>query len=973
MWLLKVEDATLENFQEGHAPPYAILSHVWQGAEQSFQEVWAIGAGVVGAPALSDKIRNFCAYAKSRGYNWVWIDTCCIDKSSSAELSEALNSMFAYYAKAQICFAYLYDINGSEDPRATPSSFRNSTWFKRGWTLQELIAPHSVIFLSPEWQQVGTNHALADVLQEITGIDQQILTHAIPLTAISVARRMSWASGRVTTRVEDSAYSLMGIFNVYMPTVYGEGPRAFKRLQEEILKQLSDQSIFAWGPKLEENHDDTARKTYERPLSFATYQTRLASEENHGLQGLLAQSPKDFAHSAQIYPIPFSELSEALGVPVPVPVYHPTSGGLRIRMPTIADPMPAPVVPSTSVSILPAILACKDQSGNLVILYLRRDSDSPDRFSVGFPTNGRYIRTALWYWQVRRQRGVQIVDFYVTHRHPLVSALPDVPRPHSSQSNSSGSDDTDPDLSDDVAVFFILPVWVLAGLSRNSGFVPWNADGRAPSDGLSITVPMPRRMPTGIGSATAGLLRSEFFRNAYWTDTGGRSVPTVTFLRISFWLGCRCPRTVDTVALEDIWVDFHIGSEEMLRQWHGPTRRSLRESSDEGECSRHHLSRDAFVMRFQKGRYVFHCRIMPWCPALSSRQDVDAAARWEYLMDLRIRQDDQELFNGPSPGIQSVEYNPHQQLAHHTPATHPFQFLPGVSSNHAHELTPLIFHPSHQFGLGNNLHHPAIQALPSHPIHLPVPFRMASASQRWASTSQHWATPSQPEHHSPVAIPPGRPLLPSRPLPPPLPPRPPTTFGAPPVPPRHPTVLEPPPIPPRPYTGMLYQTPHQDLQPPWVTQHYRTPSPDVFVPPRYEPSYDQPTYGRETVTPSRFSSSIVQDSAQLASRAEIRSQRFPPMFVPFLAEEQHGDPPERLTVRVPGVHFAEPLVVPRPDSWVDDDASPLTPEEEWADALEEPWHDPQQELWTADQVSLAHSQEHQTHSSARAGRRRTSF
>ncbi|KAI0773231.1 hypothetical protein BD413DRAFT_440102, partial [Trametes elegans] len=107
---------------------------------------------------------------------------------------------------------------------------------KRGWTLQELLAPHSI----------GSNHALAAVIHEITGIDEDTLTHTMSLTDISVARRMSWASGRVTSRVEDQPYSLMGIFSVYMPTVYGEGPRAFTRLQEEILQQLPDQSIFLW-------------------------------------------------------------------------------------------------------------------------------------------------------------------------------------------------------------------------------------------------------------------------------------------------------------------------------------------------------------------------------------------------------------------------------------------------------------------------------------------------------------------------------------------------------------------------------------------------------------------------------------------------------------------------------------------------------------------------------------------------------
>ncbi|KAI0773204.1 heterokaryon incompatibility protein-domain-containing protein [Trametes elegans] len=252
MWLLNTADLTLHLFDAKEVPPYAILSHVWRGEEQSFQDVMAIHARAAQGDVsmlrnLSGKIRSFCSFAEKAGYKWVWIDNCCIDKGSSAELSEALNSMYSWYANADMCYAFLDDVRGDEDPRAPTSAFRRSQWFTRGWTLQELLAPHSVIFLSPEWQSVGSNHALADILAEITGIDEDIVTHKMSLNDVSVARRMSWASARETRRIEDRAYSLMGIFSVNMPTVYGEGGRAFTRLQEEILKQLPDQSIFAWG------------------------------------------------------------------------------------------------------------------------------------------------------------------------------------------------------------------------------------------------------------------------------------------------------------------------------------------------------------------------------------------------------------------------------------------------------------------------------------------------------------------------------------------------------------------------------------------------------------------------------------------------------------------------------------------------------------------------------------------------------
>ena len=127
------------------------------------------------------------------------------------------------------------------------SGFRRSEWFTRGWTLQELIAPPKLIFFSREWHILCSRDALVQVLRETTGVDEDILLQIDSLHSVSVARRMSWAAGRQTTRIEDTAYSLMGIFGIHMPTIYGEGRNAFLRLQEEILRRSSDQSIFAWG------------------------------------------------------------------------------------------------------------------------------------------------------------------------------------------------------------------------------------------------------------------------------------------------------------------------------------------------------------------------------------------------------------------------------------------------------------------------------------------------------------------------------------------------------------------------------------------------------------------------------------------------------------------------------------------------------------------------------------------------------
>ncbi|OSD04051.1 HET-domain-containing protein [Trametes coccinea BRFM310] len=237
MWLLDTKTGALTNSKGS----YAILSHVWSpSGEQTFQEVRAL-IPIPGLSGASAKIKDCCAFARGHGYSRVWIDTCCIDKTSSAELSEAINSMYLWYSEAVVCIVFLEDVDASQDPRNPHSQFRRSRWWRRGWTLQELIAPRAVLFVSRDWEPLGTKRSLADIIEQITGIDRSVLANDRPLNTISVARRMSWAAGRETTRLEDEAYSLMGLFDIHMPTLYGEGRRAFIRLQEEILRRIPDQ------------------------------------------------------------------------------------------------------------------------------------------------------------------------------------------------------------------------------------------------------------------------------------------------------------------------------------------------------------------------------------------------------------------------------------------------------------------------------------------------------------------------------------------------------------------------------------------------------------------------------------------------------------------------------------------------------------------------------------------------------------
>ncbi|KAM5545093.1 hypothetical protein V8D89_001204 [Ganoderma adspersum] len=226
-------------------------------------------------PELSPKIRDACRIARENGYRYIWIDSCCIDKSSSSELSEAINSMYKWYGLAAVCYAYLADVPPGTDHQAKGSAFRKSRWFRRGWTLQELIAPFSVQFLSEEWAPIGSKRELVDLVESVTKIDERALLRVEPLDMFSVAQRLSWAAYRETTREEDQAYSLLGMFDINMPTLYGEGNRAFRRLQEQIMQRTPDQSLFAWGgiyPSSQLSHDPDLTDTQK--AYHAILQTR---------------------------------------------------------------------------------------------------------------------------------------------------------------------------------------------------------------------------------------------------------------------------------------------------------------------------------------------------------------------------------------------------------------------------------------------------------------------------------------------------------------------------------------------------------------------------------------------------------------------------------------------------------------------------------------------------------------------------
>ncbi|KAF5329225.1 hypothetical protein D9758_018195 [Tetrapyrgos nigripes] len=243
MHLLNTKTLKLMEFY-ADIPWYAILSHTWEKEEVTFQDIQNLGTARLKAGFA--KVLN--AYARARNYNfeWIWIDSCCINKESSAELSEAINSMYQYYENAVVCYVYLCDVSIEFHPRNPKSTFKDSRWFKRGWTLQELLAPDYVVFLDKDWVRIGTRWTLCDVVSVITSIPVEVF-EGHNINRYSVAQRMSWVALRETTRAEDQAYSLMGIFGVSMPPIYGEGgAKAFVRLRQEIIKISDDRSIFAW-------------------------------------------------------------------------------------------------------------------------------------------------------------------------------------------------------------------------------------------------------------------------------------------------------------------------------------------------------------------------------------------------------------------------------------------------------------------------------------------------------------------------------------------------------------------------------------------------------------------------------------------------------------------------------------------------------------------------------------------------------
>jgi hypothetical protein len=315
-----INNATLAlEFFMGTPPAYAILSHTWEDEEVTFEDFTDVDPQKRTRMKGFGKIAMTCELARRVGLTHSWVDTCCIDKRSSAELTEAINSMFQWYTDAAICFAWLADLapvaeaeveandaaalsrlslaQQHEPPPAqharTIPGLEQCRWFTRGWTLQELIAPRIVEFYDRDWHFRGTKADLGAQLTRITNVSQEVLANPARMHRLSVAARMSWAAGRVTTRAEDMAYCLLGIFDVNMPMLYGEGDRAFLRLQEAIASQTNDLSLFAWTAE-----DPAAAAVSGKAEDGRVLSKGKSPQQTH--RGVFASSPAEFRRAASI-------------------------------------------------------------------------------------------------------------------------------------------------------------------------------------------------------------------------------------------------------------------------------------------------------------------------------------------------------------------------------------------------------------------------------------------------------------------------------------------------------------------------------------------------------------------------------------------------------------------------------------------------------------------------------------------------
>jgi len=351
MRLLNTRTLTLTTFI-GETPEYVILSHRWEDEEVLFEDVMKVPISDTRSPARAkrgfSKVQGTCALALRDGFDWVWIDNCCIDKASSTELQEAINSMFRWYQEAQVCYAYLSDV--PDEQAGCDVAFGQSLWFTRGWTLQELLAPYSVEFYAADWAPIGSKATRADQIASIAGINLTALKTDWVDSGESyvAAEKMSWAAHRLVTRPEDMAYCLLGLFDATMPLLYGEGgPKAFRRLQQVVFESEIDYSLFLYS-----NYDTPSAPSIASSTSrFCRRPSCKDCARSHKL------IPEDIMYNHMCragYWKPFDDqyLKLVKGGVTTKMLLYPYTSGLSTQSLGNTHPVP-PATPDTWVALLP--------------------------------------------------------------------------------------------------------------------------------------------------------------------------------------------------------------------------------------------------------------------------------------------------------------------------------------------------------------------------------------------------------------------------------------------------------------------------------------------------------------------------------------------------------------------------------------------------------------------------------------------
>ncbi|KAI0137915.1 HET-domain-containing protein [Hypoxylon sp. NC0597] len=402
---------------------YAILSHTWGEGEVTYEDWDKLSRLKVRKKKGFKKIKYCCKQAAKDGLKWVWVDTCCIDKKSSAELTEAINSMFLWYKNATVCYVYLADVPNDL------KNFAKSRWFTRGWTLQELLAPSEVVFYSDDWHRIGTKSELSSSISKITGIQETYL-NGTDMQCASVGQRMSWAARRQTSREEDIAYCLLGIFDVNMSLIYGEGHKAFQRLQEEIMKAYpEDHTLFAWGTVVPNFSNGVTSEA--QILGYETVEDKYAGDDE--LLGLLARSPKDFAESGEF--ICFGD-SKKFFRRWGSPIAAPSVVGQTVRLDLPVGDLGAPIVVCRlgpelrKIAYLrrmnTAVLLCGRQDGPLftfVTIPLLRCADGYDSRTRKIVVNHQVSTSRInseYLWSCREQLVVERQPRYQPHAGDII-------------------------------------------------------------------------------------------------------------------------------------------------------------------------------------------------------------------------------------------------------------------------------------------------------------------------------------------------------------------------------------------------------------------------------------------------------------------------------------------------------------------------------------------------------------------------